>query len=186
MENISILKSPRTGKALVPAASMTTTPTSDITPKKIEVTRNYVEVIISDSRLVSQGSQWGHAAIAIEGTVYSRAHTSYFTTTYDDYIRRNSYRDSTGLILWLSLREKEIVQAELQKRVKISAPYSVFENNCSSNVADVLEMVGILAHDPRGLPSPVTPAELLGVLSKSTRLVKRRPYPQGGGKHASN
>lgn len=49
----------------------------------------------------------------------------------------------------------------------------VFDNSCSSNVADVLELVGILAHDPRNLPTPVTPAELLGVLSKSNRLVKK-------------
>jgi hypothetical protein len=176
------LKSPTTGKTLVPVAEKTTTPTSDATGKRVSVIRTYVEVIVSDSRFISQGSQWGHAAISIDGKVYSRAHPRYFTTTYDDYVKRNSYRDSIGLVLWLSSREKEIVQAELERRVKANADYSIFDNSCSTNVADVLEMVGILAHDPRNLPTPVTPAELLNVLSKSNRLVKRIAHP----KHENN
>lgn len=176
----TLLKSPTTGKTLIPVASRTTTPASDNSSKKVEIQREYVEVIISDSRVISQGSQWGHAAIAIDGKVYSRAHPAYFTTTYDDYIKRNSYRDSIGLVLWLSPRERRIVQEELEKRVAKSAEYSVFDNSCSSNVADVLELVGILAHDPRFLPTPVTPGELLGVLSKSNRLVRKIPHPKRG------
>ena len=170
------LKSPTSGKTLIPLAQRTTTPTNNSSVKKVEVRREYIEVIVSDSRLISQGSQWGHAAIAIDGKVYSRAHPKYFTTKYDDYITRNSYRDSIGLVLWLSAREKEIVRAELERRVKVNAEYSVFDNSCSSNVADVLELVGILAHDPRFLPTPVTPGELLGALSKSNRLVKKIPH----------
>lgn len=68
------LRSPTTGKTLVPVATKTTTLTTDASGKKVEVARVYVEVIISDSRVISQGSQWGHAAIAIDDVVYSRAH----------------------------------------------------------------------------------------------------------------
>lgn len=57
-----------------------------------------------------------------------------------------------------------------------NAPYSLFDNSCSSNVADVLEMIGILAHDPRWIPFPVPPAEILAVVSKSNRLVKKIPH----------
>lgn len=176
------LRSPTTGKTLVPVATKTTTLTTNTSGKKVEVARVYVEVIISDSRVMSQGSQWGHAAISIDEIVYSRAHPRYFTTTYADYVRRNSFRDSIGLVLWLSSREKQIIQAELERRVKKNEPYNIFDNSCSTNVADVLELVGILAHDPRYLPTPVTPAELLNVLSKSNRLVKRIPHP----KHENN
>lgn len=36
-----------------------------------------IEVLVSDGRLVSPGSQWGHVAIDVNGIVYSRAHMEY-------------------------------------------------------------------------------------------------------------
>lgn len=54
----------------------------------------------------------------------------------------------------------------------------LFNNSCSSNVADALESIGILAHDPRWLPTLVTPAELDAVLQKSRRLAKKNFYPK--------
>jgi len=167
------IQSPNTGKTLVKVATKQLTPISDTSVKTVAVPREYIEVIVSDSRIVSRGSQWGHTAIYVNGKVYSRAHELYFTTTYDDYVKRNSYRDSIGLQLWVSPREREILQKELDRRVAINAPYSLFDNSCSSNIADVLEMIGILAHDPRWIPFPVPPAEILAVVSKSNRLVKK-------------
>lgn len=156
------------------------TPSTDKSVKTVTVQREYVEVIVSDSRIISKGSQWGHTAIFVNGKVYSRAHELYFTTSYDDYVKRNSYRDSIGLKLWVSPKERETIQKELDRRVAINEPYSLFSNSCSSNVADVLELVGILAHDPRWLPFPVPPAELLAVVGKSKRMVERIPHPKGG------
>lgn len=197
-----VLKSPTTGKTLIPVATKTTTPTSDSKPKQVPVNRVYVEVIVSDSRFISDGSQWGHVAIVIDDIVYSRAHNNYVTTTKNAYLhggpvqradgphpaRGNGWRDNVGLVLWMSPRERDIVKEELERRVakdrefRRSHPhdttYSVFSNSCASNVADVLELVGILAHDPRWLPFPVTPAELLSVLEKSNRLVKKNYYPK--------
>lgn len=172
------IQSPSTGKTLVKVATRQLTPTSDTSVKTVTVHREYVEVIVSDSRIISRGSQWGHTAIYVNGKVYSRAHEIYFSTTYDDYVERNSYRDSIGLQLWVSPRERDILQKELDRRVAVNAPYSLFDNSCSSNVADVLEMVGILAHDPRWIPFSAPPAEILAVVGKSNRLVKKIPHPK--------
>lgn len=132
-----------------------------------------VEVIVSDGRLISGGSQWGHVAIAIDNKVYSRAHSMYYTTTLDKYLADNKYRDSISLILRVSNSEKQMMKSELERRVTSNGKYSLFSNNCSTNVADVLEMIGVLAHDPRHFPTPVSPKELLLVVSRSKRLKKR-------------
>ena len=114
------IKSPSTGKTLIKVASKQLTPTSDSSVKAVTVSRETIEVIISDSRMVSQGSQWGHAAIVIDGTVYSRGHEKYVTMSKDVYmnggtvhlaLRRvdidgQGYRDNIGLVLWVSPREK--------------------------------------------------------------------------------
>jgi len=159
-------------------ATKNTTPTTDTQAKPITVDSQEVEVIVSDGRLISQGSQWGHVAIAIDKKVYSRAHSTYYTTTLDKYLSDNSYRDSIGLVLRVSESEKQKIQAELERRVAINAEYSLISNSCSTNVADVLEMIGILAHDPRYLDTPVSPKELLIVVSRSKRIKKRIDYPK--------
>ncbi|TFV99503.1 hypothetical protein E4K72_16340 [Oxalobacteraceae bacterium OM1] len=198
----NVLKSPRTGKTLIRVATKTTTPGSDTTAKPIEIDRRYIEVIVSDSTLLSTGSQWGHTAITVNGTVYSRAHGEYVTASKDAYFHGgqfmtwngprqrdgNGYRDNVGIVLWLSEREERLVESELKRRVQIDrefkrkhpdeTTYSIFSNSCSSNVADVLELTGILAHDPRWLPFPTTPAEVLTALSKSNRFVRRIAYPK--------
>lgn len=197
------IQSPSTGKTLIKVATKQLTPASDTSVKTVTVPREFIEVIISDSRAVSQGSQWGHAAVVVDDTVYSRGHEEYVTMSKDVYLNGGSYsralgparlegqgyRDNAGLVLWVSPREKKIVEDELKRRVQHDrehikkegvghSRYSVFDDSCSSNVADALELVGILAHDPRWLPFPVTPAELLAVLGKSNRLVKKNYYPK--------
>ncbi|CAJ94280.1 DUF4105 domain-containing protein [Cupriavidus necator H16] len=176
----SALVSP-SGKTLIPVARRTTTPTPANAPKPVPVEREYLEVLIFD-KLPRPASAFGHAAIGIDGTVYSRAHEKYFKGSLTEYLRSNTQgvkRDVVGLYLWVSPRERRIVQDELERRVVEDEKYSVFSNSCSSNVADVLELVGIMAHDPRYFPTPVSPADLLAVLSKSNRLVERRFYGKG-------
>jgi len=165
-----------------------------------------VEVIVSDSRVISAGSQWGHVAIYIDGTVYSRAHEEYVTMDKGTYFNGgtvnlttgpiktsgNLWRNNVGLVLKVSPEEKHKIRTELERRVKVDrefrrkhpgeSEYSVFDNSCSSNVADVLELVGIMAHDPRWLPTPVTPAELEKVLAKSRRLARKNYYPKQAGR----
>lgn len=95
-----------------------------------------------------------------------------------------------GLMLRVSPSEKLKVRRELERRVSVDrifkrthpnrSTYNLFDNSCSSNVADVLESIGILAHDPRWLPTPVTPAELDAALMKSKRLTKKNYYPKRG------
>lgn len=58
-------------------ATRKTTPTTDSEAKKIRVETDSVEVIVSDSRLISRGSQFGHVAIIVDGVAYSRAHEGY-------------------------------------------------------------------------------------------------------------
>ncbi|WP_207001581.1 hypothetical protein [Trinickia mobilis] len=183
-------------------ASKTTTPTKDTSAKEIIVDSTSIEVIVSDSRLFSRGSQWGHVAIEIDGIVYSRANEEYVKIDKRTYfyggnvnltnrsIRTggNLWRDNVGLVLRVSPAEKEKVKRELERRVGVDqafkrahpneSAYSIFGNSCSSNVADALEMIGILARDPRWLPTPITPAELDAALEKSKRLTKKNYYPK--------
>lgn len=183
-------------------ATKTTTPTSDVSAKAITVDSTTVEVIVSDSRLHSMGSQFGHVAIDIDGTVYSRAHEEYVEIDRHTYfyggvvhltngsIRTagNLWRDNVGLVLRVSPAEKDKMKRELERRVAVDreykrthpngSTYSIVSNSCSSNVADVLESIGILAHDPRWFPTPVTPAELDAVVEKSKRLAKKNYYPK--------
>jgi hypothetical protein len=198
------LTSPITGKTLVRAGVRATTLTRFDEAKPIPVQREFIEVVVFDSRLLSRGSQWGRAAIEIDGTVYSRAPILFFKGGYRKYLIGNTrrwrtkpdgtigkgvYRDAVGLLMWVSLREKALIRDELERRVAVNAKYSLFDNSCSSNVADVLELAGIMARDPRafGELTPVMPAELLGVLKKSNRLVETRNYKKGweGGASAS-
>lgn len=55
--------------------------------------------------------------------------------------------EAIGMYLWVSPREKKLIRDELEKRVVENSKYSLFGNSCSTNVADVLELAGILAHD---------------------------------------
>ncbi|WP_454721759.1 MULTISPECIES: hypothetical protein [Cupriavidus] len=175
------LVSPSTGKTLVPVATRTTTPTPANAPKPVNVDREFLEVFVFDS-LPKPVSAFGHVAITIDGIVYSRAHERYFKGPLRAYLNSNTLkvnRDVVGLYMWVSPREKTIIRDELERRVAEDAKYSLFGNSCSTNVADVLEMVGILARDPRYFPTPVSPADLLAVLSKSNRVVQRRLYHKG-------
>lgn len=195
------IKSP-SGKDLFLVSKRSSTPTTNDEIKKVLLKRELIEVIISDSRLRSMGSQWGHAAVVVDGQVYSRAHEEYVKTDKNTYLNGgviqrendsinvggNRWRDNVGVYLSVSEREKDIVKNELERRVKVDrefkrkhpteTSYSLFSNSCSSNVADVLELINILAHDPRWMPFPVAPAELLAIIEKSNRTVKKELYPK--------
>lgn len=125
------LVSPTSGKTLIRQATRTTTPVSADEPKPVQVERAFIEVVIFDGRLISRGSQFGHVAIEIDGTVYSRAPSTYFKGSYTKYLRSNTaqtvsdesgshpgmYRDGIGMYLWVSPREMKLIRDELERRV---------------------------------------------------------------------
>ena len=165
----------------------TTTPSNDIATKKILVETDSVEVIVSDSRLISRGSQFGHVAIIANGVAYSRAHEGYDSKkTYAQYVAiQQSFRNSVGYVIRVSPDEKSKIEAELKRRVAITSrdqathSYSVLDNSCSSNIADVLNLVGIVAYDPRWPAfSMISPEDIAVGLSHSKRVKEERFYPK--------
>lgn len=169
------------GEVLRLVARMKTTQHSDDSIKTIATDSTTVEVIVSDGRLISRGSQWGHVAMDIDGIVYGMSHNGYDRRARSNYLDANSYRDSIGVVLRVSLAEKEKMRVELERRRAIGGSYNVVANSCSTNVADVLESIGILAHDPRFFFSPsstagASPKELLIFILRSKRVVKTVEY----------
>jgi hypothetical protein len=181
------------GKRLKRVASRTTTDSVDDLPKNVEVQREIIEVLILDGRVISTGSQWGHVAIDIDGIVYSRAPTQYFKGSYRDFLlgqtrerwldwdgrHRGMNRNGSGFRLWVTPGEKEAIRVELERRVKENRDYSLLTNSCSSNVAEVLAIAGIVSKDPRYFDTPVSPKEMFMMLGRSSRLVERRDYKKG-------
>lgn len=164
-------------------ARVKTTPHADTSIKFIGTDSTTIEVLVFDAIMTSAGSQFGHVAIDIDGVIYSRAHSRYAVIPDGDSFRQSNLkiRDSEGLVLRVSATEKSKIEKELKRRVEIDAPYNIANNSCSTNVADVLESVGILSHDPRFQFDPestdmVSPKEVLIVVSRSKRMVKINHY----------
>ncbi|WP_278649012.1 DUF4105 domain-containing protein [Burkholderia lata] len=169
---------------LLKATIKKTTPTSNSNAKEIFVNTNHetVEVIISDSRIISRGSQFGHTAIVIDGQEYGRAPTGWDSDTKEHYLYRQQVgmqRDSWGYVLKVSTMEKQKMLNEIHKRMTVNAPYSITRNSCSSNIAEVLESAGVQAHDPRwSFVDTISPADLMIGLKHSRRLVAEHVYPK--------
>ncbi|WP_175895475.1 lipoprotein N-acyltransferase Lnb domain-containing protein [Burkholderia pseudomultivorans] len=141
-----------------------------------------VEIIISDSRLISRGSQFGHTAIIVDGREYGRAPGGWDIDTKERYLRRQQVsmqRDSWGYTLKVTAQEKQKILAAINRRIAANEPYSLFGNSCSSNIAEVLQEAGIQAHDPRwSFGETVSPADLMTGLKRSRRLVAEHVYPK--------
>jgi len=126
---------------------------------------------------------WGQVAIEVEGVVYGMSHNGYDIRLREKYLVANSYRDSLGVVLRVSPAERDEIRRDLERRIKIGAQYNIVSNSCSTNVADVLETIGILAHDPRFSFTPssnagVSPKEVLIAIQRSKRAVKTNNYPK--------
>lgn len=134
------------------------------------------EIVISDSILLSRGSQFGHVGININGIMYSRAHSIYFRGDAETYIQRQmSLRDSVGMVLNTSPEEEAKLLAFLEKRVKENKPYSILSNSCSSNAADALEGIDIHVIGPWQL-GIISPADILTNLPKTGRVHQTNWY----------
>lgn len=166
------------GETLRKVAQRKTTVSTDTTPKVISTDSTTIEVIVSAGKIFSKTSQFGHAAIIIDGQAYSMGPEGYSAIfSGAEYIaKQQRFRDSAGFTLRLGGREKLAIKQELQRRVSANKPYNMIDNSCSSNVADVLAYGNILAYDPRYLPGLVTPGDLFIALSRSKRLAKKTIY----------
>lgn len=168
------------GKTLTLVAQRLTTPLPADAPKAVYLEREFIEVLVFDSVLRDPAAVMGHAAIEVRGFTYNRQLNGYHREPPLLYLYEQvGTRDIIGLRLWVTPMEADRLQTELERRVKEGKRYSLLSNSCSTNTAQALEHIGILAHDPRNLQTPVTPAELLSVVSKSNRLVETRKYPKG-------
>ncbi|WP_321787058.1 hypothetical protein [Burkholderia pyrrocinia] len=70
-----------------------------------------IEILISDSRSISNGSQFGHAAISIDGVVYGRAHPGWDVDNVLNYLNRQQSkmrRDTIGYLINTSGNEKKL------------------------------------------------------------------------------
>jgi len=120
-----------------------------------------VEVIVSDSRVISRGSQFGHVAV------------------------QQTFRDSVGYVLRVSAEEKHKIETELKRRVAVTNRepanhgYSLLDDSCSSNVADVANLIGIVAYDPRWSAfGMISPEDIAVGLAHSKRIKEKRFYPK--------
>ena len=65
--------------------------------------------------------------------------------------------------------------AELQHRIANDDGYSIFANSCSSNVADVLDIVDIQTRGPWQFGT-ISPVDILNNLPISGRVERRKFY----------
>ena len=175
--NDETIKAP-SGEMLRKIAQRKTTVSTDTVPKVINTDSTTIEVVISAGKILSKTSQFGHAAIIIDGIAYSMGPEGYSAIfSGAEYIlKQQRFRDSAGFTLRLGREEKLTIKRELQRRVSANKPYNMIDNSCSSNVAEVLGYGNIVAYDPRYLPGLVTPGDLFIALGRSKRLAKKTVY----------
>lgn len=143
-------------------------------------TNAHIEVLISDSRMISRGSQFGHVAVDIDEKVYGRAPSDWDIDTKTNYLYRQQVamnRDTVGFVLQISIPDKERLLKEILQRKQANKAYSLLNNSCSSNMVEVLGSIGIVASDPRWAIIP-SPADMELALKRSKKLIKINVYPK--------
>ncbi|MDR2209035.1 MAG: hypothetical protein LBE22_08715 [Azoarcus sp.] len=137
-----------------------------------------IEIIVSDS-LPNPTSLFGHMAIVVDYTAYSRARTRYFVTSHGAYVHsQRKIRASVGYFLGVTQAEKIKIREELERRVEENAPYSFMSNDCTTNIVEVLKLAKIEdAYDQRGF-GLVSPADFTIGLTRSRRFIRKMFYPK--------
>jgi len=142
----------------------------------VDSSGEFTEVIVSDSRMISKGSQFGHVAININGTVYSRAHSQWSVQYASEYIKtQETFRDSIGLVLNTTPEEEKVMSQFLTEKISKNEKYDLSTNSCSSNVADALYQIGINVYGPWEFGG-IAPVDVLRNLPKSNRVIERNWY----------
>ncbi|MDO4226404.1 DUF4105 domain-containing protein [Neisseria sp.] len=141
-----------------------------------------VEILVSDSSLRHMGSQFGHVAIDIDGTVYGRAVKGWDIVHKVNYLHRQQSRmrrHTWGYILAVTKEEKNALLKEINKQNKDNKPYNLINNSCSSAMVNVFGVTNILIVDPRwSFGGMLSPSDIMDGLNKSSRVIKRRIYPK--------
>lgn len=141
-----------------------------------------VEILVSNSSLRHMGSQFGHVAVDIDGTVYGRAVNAWDVDHKVNYLIRQQSRmrrDTWGYTLSVTKAEKMAILEEIQNQRKGNRPYNLINNSCSSAMVNVFGVTDILIVDPRwSLGGMFSPSDIMDGLNKSPRVIKRRLYPK--------
>ena len=149
---------------------------------KTSTDNSFVEILISDSRLVSRGSQFGHVAIDIDGTVYGRAVTAWDIDTRSNYLHRQQVkmnRDTWGYTLKISIDEKRKILSEIKRLHAENAKYNLLDNSCSSALVRAFAVTNILIVDPRwSMGAVLSPTDIMNALNKSALVIKKTTYPK--------
>lgn len=98
-----------------------TTPRANESIKSINTDSDTIKVLVFDAIMTSAGSQFGHVAIDIDGTIYSRAHSKYAILSDGMQYRKSNQliRSFEELILRVSREEKMKIETELKRRVEV-------------------------------------------------------------------
>jgi RHS repeat-associated protein len=141
------------------------------------------EVLISDP-IDTWTGQWGHAAISLEGTVFSQGQKGVWIGAQEDYIgiQRDLPRTTHGY--WVGLNESQYKAAlqEAYLNAKFRNPkihdilysnYGPF-NQCTTGAAGVLTAAGVDVTDPNG--GIFYPGDLESALRHSPDVVARTTY----------
>ncbi|WP_295847294.1 DUF4105 domain-containing protein [uncultured Neisseria sp.] len=172
----------KSGKTLFFVKATQTTTQSDNSIKEILVANETVELLISDSRIISNGSQFGHVAIDIDGIVYGRAVPAWDVDNKIHYLYRQQVkmnRDTWGYTLRVTKKEKETILATILKLKAENATYRLSDNSCSSAMVRAFGETDILVVDPRwSFGGVLSPSDMMDALNKSSRVIKRTTYPK--------
>jgi hypothetical protein len=138
----------------------------------------YTEVLIGGFKWSWKSIQ-GHAAININGTVYSRDGISLATMLSQDYMAIEQLsRDTVGLVLDLTAEQELMLQSHLEQAIKDNTEYSLRNNNCSDTVSDALESIGMTVRGPWQNSWPMAPADLYLNLLKTKKVTNIKHYPR--------
>jgi hypothetical protein len=126
--------------------------------------------------MLDRGSPFGHAAIDINGTVYSRHHSGWLVESRSAYLdRQQNIRDTVGLLLDTSWLEDDAVENYIQDRINGGSEYDLLSDSCSSNLSDALDEIGVTTTGPWQYGG-ISPADLLINLPKTGRVTNRYLY----------
>ncbi|WP_165009925.1 hypothetical protein [Neisseria yangbaofengii] len=141
---------------------------------------NHVEILISDGRIPSGGSEFGHVAVNIGGLVYGRSPGSWDIREKRTYIeKQQTYRKTRGFVLQLSEKDKLKLLASIEKKIVVNAKYGVLDHSCSKEIVAAFGDIGVNVVDPRWVFGDVfSPADMANFLSKSKSVVKMNDYPK--------
>lgn len=105
----------RPGRLISNLIQLTLPTTTDTIPKVIDTDSTTIEVVISAGKILSKTSQFGHAAIIVDGIAYSMGPEGYSAIfSGAEYItKQQRFRDSAGFMLRLGAREKLAIKQEL-------------------------------------------------------------------------